>query len=94
MIQTSLSKGLNTCIERTMKVMCRGLYTSQLVNRKGDIRRCACFSEAGMIRDDTTVRPHEASAEDLMVVHPKSYLDSLKVCSLSMHRGQISRPQP
>ena len=32
-----------------------------------------------MIRDDTTVRPIEATAEDLMVVHTKGYLDSLKV---------------
>lgn len=35
--------------------------------------------EAGMIRDDTTVRPIEATSEDLMVVHTKGYLDSLKV---------------
>ena len=35
--------------------------------------------EAGMIRVDTTVRPIEATSEDLMVVHTKGYLDSLKV---------------
>ena len=35
--------------------------------------------ESGMIRDDTTVRPIEATTEDLMVVHTKGYLDSLKV---------------
>ena len=32
-----------------------------------------------MVRDDTTVRPQEATVQDLMVVHSKSYLDSLKV---------------
>ena len=32
-----------------------------------------------MIRDDTTVKPKEASQEDLMVVHTKDYLNSLKV---------------
>ena len=32
-----------------------------------------------MIREDTTVRPVEAQQDDLLVVHTKSYLDSLKV---------------
>ncbi len=40
-----------------------------------------------MIRDDTTVRPLEATAADLMVVHPKSYLDSLKVIIYVSHHA-------
>ncbi|XP_013407762.1 histone deacetylase 11-like isoform X1 [Lingula anatina] len=40
------------------------------------------LKEAGMIRDDTTVRPREASADDLMIVHPKRYLDSLKLATI------------
>ena len=40
-----------------------------------------------MIRDDTTVRPVEATTQDLMVVHTKGYLDSLKV-------SRVTFPQP
>jgi hypothetical protein len=35
--------------------------------------------EGKMIREDTTVRPTEAQQEDLLVVHTRKYLDSLKV---------------
>ncbi|CAH1783533.1 unnamed protein product, partial [Owenia fusiformis] len=38
----------------------------------------AFLKESGMIRDDTTVRPREASQEDLLVVHSKQYIDSLR----------------
>ncbi len=37
------------------------------------------LTEGGMLRDDTTVRPDEAQPEDLLVVHPQRYLNSLKV---------------
>ena len=33
----------------------------------------------GMIRDDTTIRPKEATEEDLRVVHTKRYINSLRV---------------
>ncbi|XP_076469120.1 histone deacetylase 11-like isoform X2 [Babylonia areolata] len=36
------------------------------------------LKEAGMVRDDTLVIPVEASEEDLLVVHTKRYLSSLK----------------
>ncbi|KAK2152442.1 hypothetical protein LSH36_328g00006 [Paralvinella palmiformis] len=36
------------------------------------------LKEGKMIRDDTTVRPLEAQQEDLLVVHSKKYLNSLK----------------
>ena len=39
-------------------------------------------ADAKMLKDDTSVRPREASTEDLLVVHPKKYLDSLRVSSL------------
>lgn len=32
-----------------------------------------------MIRDDTTVRPREATEADLLVVHTKSYINELRV---------------
>jgi hypothetical protein len=35
--------------------------------------------DAGMLDYDSVVRPNEAQAEDLLAVHPKSYLDNLKV---------------
>ena len=37
------------------------------------------LTEAGMVREDTTIQPREATTEDLMVVHPRSYIDSLRV---------------
>ena len=39
--------------------------------------------EAGMIREDTTIQPKEATTEDLLVVHPRSYIDSLKVSNVN-----------
>ena len=39
-------------------------------------------ADAKMLKDDTSVRPREASTEDLLVVHPKKYLDSLRVSAL------------
>ncbi|XP_060084846.1 histone deacetylase 11-like [Ylistrum balloti] len=36
------------------------------------------LKDHGMIRDDTTVRPREASEEDLLVVHTKQYINDLK----------------
>ena len=36
-------------------------------------------AEAGMVRDDTLVVPVEATEEDLLVVHTKRYLSSLRV---------------
>ncbi|KAK3101685.1 hypothetical protein FSP39_005453 [Pinctada imbricata] len=36
------------------------------------------LKEAGMVKDDTTVKPREASEKDLMVVHSKEYISSLK----------------
>lgn len=36
------------------------------------------LKDDNMIQDDTTVRPKEASEQDLLVVHKKSYLESLK----------------
>ncbi|XP_064632028.1 histone deacetylase 11-like isoform X2 [Lineus longissimus] len=36
------------------------------------------LKEEGMLYDHTTVKPTEASQADLMVVHPKRYIDSLK----------------
>lgn len=36
------------------------------------------LKDCGMIRDDTTVRPREASEEDLLVVHTKQYISDLK----------------
>lgn len=38
--------------------------------------------EAKMIRDDTVVKPGEASEADLRVVHSKEYINSLKVRQL------------
>ncbi|XP_070559323.1 histone deacetylase 11-like isoform X2 [Ptychodera flava] len=38
----------------------------------------AFLKDDGMIRDDTIVTPREASEEDLLVVHTKRYIDSLK----------------
>ena len=38
-----------------------------------------CLLEDGMIRDDTTIRPKEATEEDLRVVHTKRYINSLRV---------------
>jgi hypothetical protein len=35
--------------------------------------------DAGMLDYDAVIRPNEAQAEDLLTVHPKSYLDNLKV---------------
>lgn len=37
------------------------------------------YIDAGMIRDDTTVRATEATERDLLVVHTKGYLNNLKV---------------
>lgn len=37
------------------------------------------YTDAGMIRDDTTVRALEATERDLLVVHTKGYLNNLKV---------------
>ena len=42
--------------------------------------------EAGMIREDTTIQPKEATTEDLLVVHPRSYIDSLKVSNVNEYR--------
>ncbi|KAK3578775.1 hypothetical protein CHS0354_035683 [Potamilus streckersoni] len=36
------------------------------------------LKDDNIIQDDTTVRPREASEQDLLVVHKKSYLESLK----------------
>lgn len=36
------------------------------------------LKEDGLIRDDTTIRPKEATEEDLKVVHSKKYINSLK----------------
>ncbi|XP_041348095.1 histone deacetylase 11-like isoform X2 [Gigantopelta aegis] len=36
------------------------------------------LKEEGMVRDDTVVTPAEAAESDLMVVHPKAYINSLK----------------
>ena len=44
-----------------------------------------CLLEDGMIRDDTTIRPKEATEEDLRVVHTKRYINSLRV-SISLSR--------
>ena len=41
--------------------------------------RICVFLEAKMIRDDTTVRAKEATEKDLLVVHTKGYLNTLKV---------------
>lgn len=40
--------------------------------------------EAQMVRDVTLVRPAETSREDLLVVHTRRYIDSLKVSHLSV----------
>lgn len=41
-----------------------------------------------MVRSDTTVQPEEATEADLMVVHSKSYINSLKVEMSSTHLSQ------
>lgn len=35
--------------------------------------------EENMVTEDTVVRPEEPTEEDLLVVHEKSYLNTLKV---------------
>ncbi|XP_045164224.2 histone deacetylase 11-like isoform X2 [Mercenaria mercenaria] len=40
------------------------------------------LKEAGMIRDDTTVRPVEATENDLLKVHTKGYINSLRLTSI------------
>ena len=47
--------------------------------------------EAKLIRDDTTVRPNEATEADLRVVHSKSYIKELKVRSLMSVGGVFCR---
>ena len=37
-------------------------------------------TEAKLVDRDTIVEPREATSEDLLVVHTKTYLDSLRVC--------------
>ena len=41
--------------------------------------QCFVDLDSGMIRDDTIVRPQEASGSDLLVVHTKEYLANLRV---------------
>ncbi|XP_052287071.1 histone deacetylase 11-like isoform X2 [Dreissena polymorpha] len=40
------------------------------------------LKEKNMVQDDTLVKPIEASEEDLLVVHSKKYIDSLKLTSI------------
>ena len=40
-----------------------------------------CVSDARMLDQTAVVVPRETNAEDLLVVHTQSYLDSLRVCS-------------
>lgn len=50
------------------------------------------YIDAGMIRDDTTVRATEATERDLLVVHTKGYLNNLKVSPRkSLTQLQIDR---
>ncbi|XP_022301246.2 histone deacetylase 11-like isoform X2 [Crassostrea virginica] len=49
------------------------------------------LKEAKMIRDDTTVRAKEATEKDLLVVHTKCYLNTLK---WSFHVAQITEVPP
>ncbi|XP_011419318.3 histone deacetylase 11 isoform X2 [Magallana gigas] len=49
------------------------------------------LKDAGMIRDDTTVRATEATERDLLVVHTKGYLNNLK---WSINVAQITEVPP
>lgn len=49
------------------------------------------LKDAGMIRDDTTVRAAEATERDLLVVHTKGYLNNLK---WSINVAQITEVPP
>ncbi|KAL3852141.1 hypothetical protein ACJMK2_015820 [Sinanodonta woodiana] len=40
------------------------------------------LKDDNLLQDDTTARPQEATEQDLLVVHKKSYLESLKLASI------------
>lgn len=56
------------------------LYSTYVIYN--NVKCIICFEENGLIRDETIVKPLEAQQVDLMVVHTKRYLDSLKVSTL------------
>ena len=58
---------------------CKGVYFYNLIDTL--IQTTTLFAEAGMINDETIVRPLEATEDDLLVAHTKKYLDSLRVCN-------------
>lgn len=43
------------------------------------------ISDAGMLRDDTIIEPFEANEEELLKVHSRRYLNSLRVRTFPMH---------
>ena len=52
-------------------------------------------TEAKLVDRDTIVEPREATSEDLLVVHTKTYLDSLRVCGyFTLSRWIWSLPFP
>jgi len=69
-----------SCIDKFADV-CRQLtdHKSSLLVSSGMSVNCI---EAGLLDNDSVVRPCEATNEDLLTVHSKSYLENLKVCYL------------